>query len=134
MTGSRVELSARGSRSSYQESMGTRSGGGELVQGTLDMLILSRLARGAEHGFGIAEDVRRKSDEVLRIEEGSLYPALQRLETQGLITSTWGMSEKNRRARYYELTPRGRKQAGIEVNNWRRLVQAIDRVIDPEVA
>ena len=114
--------------------MGTKSGGGALVQGTLDMLILSRLARGAEHGFGIAEDVRRKSDEVLRIEEGSLYPALQRLETQGLITSSWGMSEKNRRARYYELTPRGRKQAGIEVDNWRRLVQAIDRVIDPEVA
>jgi PadR family transcriptional regulator PadR len=114
--------------------MGTKSGGGELVQGTLDMLILSRLARGEAHGFGIAEDVRRKSDEVLRIEEGSLYPALQRLETQGLITSTWGMSDKNRRARYYSLTPRGRKQAGVEVNNWRRLVQAIDRVIDPEVA
>ena len=113
--------------------MGTKSGG-ELVQGTLDMLILSRLARGAAHGFGIAEDVRRASDEVLRIEEGSLYPALQRLETQGLITSTWGMSEKNRRARYYTLTPRGRKQVGVEVNSWRRLVQAIDRVIDPEVA
>ena len=113
--------------------MGTKSGG-ELVQGTLDMLILSRLARGAEHGFGIAEDVRRASNAVLRIEEGSLYPALQRLETQGLITSTWGMSEKNRRARYYSLTPRGRKQVGIEVHNWRRLVQAIDRVIDPEVA
>ena len=113
--------------------MGTKSSG-ELVQGTLDMLILSRLTRGAEHGFGIAEDVRRASDAVLRIEEGSLYPALQRLETQGLITSTWGMSEKNRRARYYSLTPRGRKQVGIEVHNWRRLVQAIDRVIDPEVA
>jgi len=113
--------------------MGTKSSG-ELVQGTLDMLILSRLARGAAHGFGIAEDVRRASDEVLRIEEGSLYPALQRLETQGLITSTWGMSEKNRRARYYTLTPRGRKQVGVEVNSWRRLVQAIDRVIDPEVA
>jgi len=113
--------------------MGTKSGG-ELVQGTLDMLILSRLARGAEHGFGIAESVRRASDEVLRIEEGSLYPALQRLETQGLITSEWGMSDKNRRARYYSLTPRGRKQVGVEVNNWRRLVQAIDRVIDPGVA
>jgi PadR family transcriptional regulator PadR len=114
--------------------MGTKPGGGELVQGTLDMLILSRLARGTAHGFGIAEDVRRASDEVLRIEEGSLYPALQRLETQGLITSTWGMSERNRRARYYTLTPRGRKQVGVEVNNWRRLVRAIDCVIDPEVA
>jgi PadR family transcriptional regulator PadR len=114
--------------------MGTKKPGGELVQGTLDMLILTRLARGAEHGFGIAEDVRLRSDEVLRIEEGSLYPALQRLETQGLITSEWGMSENNRRARYYELTPRGRKQVGVEVANWRRLVCAIDRVIDPEVA
>jgi transcriptional regulator len=105
-----------------------------LVQGTLDMLILTRLARGSTHGFGIAEDVRRRSDEVLRVEEGSLYPALQRLETQGLITSEWGMSENNRRARYYELTPRGRKRAGVEVANWRRLVHAIDQVIDPEVA
>ena len=105
-----------------------------LIQGTLDMLILTRLARGSEHGFGIAEDVRRRSDEILRIEEGSLYPALQRLEMQGLITSQWGMSENNRRARYYELTPRGRKQVGLEVSNWRRLVSAIDRVIDPEVA
>ena len=119
---------------SYQESMGNRKPAGELVQGTLDMLILTRLARGPEHGFGIAEDVRMRSDEVLRIEEGSLYPALQRLETQGLITSEWGMSENNRRARYYELTPRGRKQVGIEVTNWRRLVRAIDQVIDPEVA
>lgn len=98
------------------------------------MLILARLARGAEHGFGIAEDVKQASDEVLRIEEGSLYPALQRLETQGLITSSWGTSENNRRARYYELTPRGRKQLGVEVSTWRRLVSAIDQVIGPEVA
>ena len=114
--------------------MGSRKQGGELVQGTLDMLILTRLARGPEHGFGIAEDVRKRSDEILRIEEGSLYPALQRLEMQGLITSEWDISDNNRRARYYELTPRGRKQVGVEVANWRRLVWAIDRVIDPEVA
>jgi PadR family transcriptional regulator, regulatory protein PadR len=107
---------------------------GELVQGTLDMLILSHLSRGPEHGFGIAEWVRRASDDVLRIEEGSLYPALQRLEAQGLITSEWGTSPNNRRARYYELTPRGRKQAGLEITNWRRLVRAIDRVIDPAVS
>jgi PadR family transcriptional regulator PadR len=113
--------------------MGTRKPEGALVQGTLDMLILARLARGPEHGFGIAEDVRRRSDEVLRIEEGSLYPALQRLEMQGLIASEWGVSENNRRARFYELTPRGRRQMGIEVTNWRRLVSAIDRVIEPEV-
>jgi PadR family transcriptional regulator len=106
-----------------------RSPQGTLVQGTLDMLILARLRRGAEHGFGIAEDVKRVSEEVLRIEEGSLYPALQRLESQGLITSYWGTSDNNRRARFYELTPRGRKQLGEEVVTWRRLVSAIDRVI-----
>ena len=99
--------------------MGTKSGGGELVQGTLDMLILSRLARGEAHGFGIAEDVRRASDEVLRIEEGSLYPALQRLETQGLITSTWGM----RRA----LVPaprRTRRQASSKANSASSMTRA----------
>lgn len=114
--------------------MGARQPQGTLVQGTLDMLILARLAKGPEHGFGIAEDVKTASDEVLRIEEGSLYPALQRLETQGLITSAWGTSENNRRARYYELTPRGRKQLVVEVSTWRRLVGAIDQVIGPEVA
>lgn len=104
---------------------------GELVQGTLDMLILSRLARGPEHGFGIAESVRQMSDEVLRVEEGSLYPALQRLEAQGLIASDWGTSVNNRRARFYSLTPRGRRQIAVEVANWRRLVLAIERVIEP---
>lgn len=112
----------------------TRKPEGELVQGTLDMLILTHLARGPEHGFGIAERVRRASDQVLRIEEGSLYPALQRLEAQGLISSKWGISPNNRRARYYELTPRGRRQIAVEVSNWRRLVQAIDRVIDPAIS
>ena len=109
--------------------MGKKKPEGELVQGTLDMLILSRLALGPAHGFGIAEAVRRISDEVLRIEEGSLYPALQRLEMQGLIASEWGVSDNNRRARFYELTPRGRRQAGVETENWRRLVHAIERVI-----
>jgi PadR family transcriptional regulator PadR len=114
--------------------MGTRPQTGTLVQGTLDMLILARLARGAAHGFGIAEAVKRASDEVLRIEEGSLYPALQRLETQGLISSSWGISDNNRRARFYELTPRGRRQLGAHVEQWRRVAWAIDRVIDPGVA
>jgi PadR family transcriptional regulator len=114
--------------------MGRRPDTGTLVQGTLDMLILARLARGPEHGFGIAEHVKRASEAVLRIEEGSLYPALQRLETQGLIRSSWGLSDHNRRARYYELTPRGRRQLGAEISAWRRLVGAIDRVLDPEVA
>lgn len=104
---------------------------GALVQGTLDMLILSRLAQGPMHGFGIAEHVHEISGDVLRVEEGSLYPALHRLETQGLITSEWGSSENNRRARFYRLTPKGRKQVSVEISNWRRLVAAIDRVIDP---
>jgi transcriptional regulator len=99
--------------------------------GTLDMLILSRLARGSMHGFGIAEYLHAASADLLRIEEGSLYPALHRLEDQGLITSSWGVSEKNRRARFYELTPRGRKRITTEVSNWRRMVDVINRVIDP---
>jgi transcriptional regulator len=104
---------------------------GELGMGTLDMLILSHLVRGPMHGFGIAEYLHAVSGDVLRIEEGSLYPALHRLEDQGLITSTWGASEKNRRARFYELTPRGRKRVSVEISNWRRLVDVINRVIDP---
>jgi transcriptional regulator len=104
---------------------------GELVQGTLDMLILSRLARGPMHGFGIAEHIQQVSNDVLRVEEGSLYPALHRLEAQGMITSEWGASANNRQAKFYKLTPRGRKQAGVEVTEWQRLVAAIARVIEP---
>jgi PadR family transcriptional regulator len=98
---------------------------------TLDLLILSRLARGAMHGFGIADYLHQISDEVLRIEEGSLYPALHRLEAEGLIESEWGISDNNRRARFYSLTPKGRKQITVDVANWRRLVTVINRVIDP---
>lgn len=98
--------------------------------GTLDLLILSRLARGSMHGFGIAEYLHGVSD-AFRVEEGSLYPALHRLESQGLLESEWGVSENNRRARFYKLTPRGRKQIAVEVSNWRRMVQAVNRVIDP---
>ena len=101
--------------------------------GTLDLLILSRLARGAMHGFGIAEHLRRVSD-ALHVEEGSLYPALYRLESQGLIQSTWGLSENNRRARFYKLTPRGRKQVTVKISDWRRMVEAINSVIDPLVS
>jgi transcriptional regulator len=101
------------------------------AMGTLDLLILSRLARGPMHGFGIAEYLHEVTDDLLKIEEGSLYPALHRLEAQGLIASEWGVSDNNRRARFYELTPRGRKRVSVEVSNWRRLVTAIARVIDP---
>ena len=101
--------------------------------GTLDLLILSRLSRGAMHGFGIAEYLHGVSD-ALHVEEGSLYPALHRLESQGLIESDWGVSENNRRARFYKLTPRGRKQVTVKVSDWRRMVEAVNRVIDPSVS
>lgn len=84
------------------------------------------------HGFGIAEYLHEVSD-VLRVEEGSLYPALHRLESQGLVESQWGVSENKRRARFYQLTPRGRKQVHVEVSNWRRMVAAVNQVIDPLV-
>ena len=101
--------------------------------GTLDLLILSRLARGPMHGFGVAEYLHGVSD-ALHVEEGSLYPALHRLESQGLIESTWGVSENKRRARFYKLTPRGRKQVTVKISNWRRMVEAVNRVIDPVVS
>jgi len=99
--------------------------------GTLDLLILSRLARRPEHGFGIAEYLREISDEALWVEEGSLYPALHRLESQGLVASKWGQTDKNRKARFYTLTARGRRRAVVEASNWRRLVAVVNRVIDP---
>jgi PadR family transcriptional regulator PadR len=101
--------------------------------GTLDLLILSRLTRGAMHGFGIAEYLHEVTDDLLKIEEGSLYPALHRLEAQGLIASEWGISDNNRRARFYSLTPRGRRRITVEATQWRRLTDAIARVIDPLV-
>jgi transcriptional regulator len=101
---------------------------------TLDLLILSRLVHRSEHGFGIAEYLRQTSDDALSVEEGSLYPALHRLEAQGLITSRWGVTEKNRKARFYSLTVRGRRRAATEVSNWRRLVAVVNRVIDPGVS
>ena len=102
---------------------------GELVQGTLDMLILRTLKRGPLHGYGIAQFIRQVSDEVLRVEEGSLYPALHRLELDGLIDSEWGQSANNRRVKSYKLTALGRKQLVHEANNWRRLAGAIARVM-----
>ena len=100
---------------------------GELVQGTLDMLVLKTLTRGAMHRYGIAQFIQQLSDEVLRVEEGSLYPALHRLELDGMIDSEWGLSDNNRRAEYYRLTALGRKQLAKEANNWSRLADAIAR-------
>ena len=110
--------------------MGKRKPPGELVQGTLDMLVLKTLTRGPQHGYGIAQSIQQISDEVLRVEEGSLYPALHRLELDGLIDSAWDRSANNRRAKYYRLTARGRKQLTKESGNWTRLVHAIARVME----
>ena len=104
-------------------------GEGELVQGTLDMLILKTLSRGPRHGYGIAQFIQQVSDEVLRVEEGSLYPALHRLELDGMIDAEWGASENNRRAKFYRLTVLGRKQLDKESGNWNRLAGAIARVM-----
>jgi transcriptional regulator len=106
------------------------SDGGELVQGTLDMMILKTLARGSMHGYGIAQSIQRTSDEVLRVEEGSLYPALHRLELDGILAAEWGVSENNRRAKFYRLTPEGRKRLVSETSKWKRLAEAISRVME----
>jgi PadR family transcriptional regulator, regulatory protein PadR len=103
----------------------------DLLPGTLDMLILKTLTRSVMHGYGIAEHIRQLSDEVLHVEEGSLYPALQRLQLQGLIKSEWGHSINNRRARYYRLTPAGRRQLGQTESSFTRLIEAIARVMRP---
>jgi transcriptional regulator len=101
----------------------------ELLPGTLDMLILQTLTRGAMHGYGIAQHIQETTDDVLQVEEGSLYPALQRLLIKGWVKGEWGTSENNRRARYYTLTSSGRKQLGIEAENFNRMIEAIARVM-----
>jgi PadR family transcriptional regulator PadR len=101
----------------------------ELLPGTLDMLILQTLTRGAMHGYGIAQHIQESTDDVLQVEEGSLYPALQRLLIKGWLKAAWGTSENNRRARYYTLTSAGRKQLGIEAENFNRMIEAIARVM-----
>ena len=110
--------------------MPKQRGTGELVQGTLEMLILRTLARGALHGYAIAVAIESRSEDVLRVEEGSLYPALHRMELAGLLTSEWRTSETNRRAKYYKLTAAGRKQLTAQSTNWNRLVLAIARVME----
>ncbi|HEX5432118.1 MAG TPA: PadR family transcriptional regulator [Bryobacteraceae bacterium] len=102
---------------------------GDLLQGTLDMLILKTLARGAKHGYAIAEWIGQISEDALRVEEGALYPALHRMELKGLLASDWGLSENNRRAKYYRLTPAGRKTLAAEVERWNRMSTAIARVM-----
>jgi transcriptional regulator len=102
---------------------------GDLLQGTLDLLILTTVARGRMHGYAIAEAIEERSDEVLSVEEGALYPALHRLELRGWLSSEWGVSENNRRAKYYAITPAGKKQLAAEGEQWSRLAQAVLRVL-----
>jgi PadR family transcriptional regulator, regulatory protein PadR len=104
---------------------------GDLLQGTLDLLILRTLTVGPAHGHTIAHAIERRSDDVLQVEHGSLYPALHRLEDRGWIASFWGTSENNRRARYYRLTPKGRAQLAEQTSRWDEIVRAINRVLRP---
>ena len=101
--------------------MATLAKRASVLQGTLDLLVLSTLHRGALHGFGIAQRIQQDSDELLRVEEGSLYPALRRLEQSGLLAGEWRESDNGRRARYYELTARGRRQLALERDSWQRV-------------
>jgi PadR family transcriptional regulator len=102
---------------------------GDLLPGTLDLLILQTLKRAPLHGYGIAQSIKRVSDEVLTVEEGSLYPALQRLLLQGWVKAEWKMTETNRRARFYTLTAAGRKQLGLEISKFEQMMAAIGRVL-----
>jgi PadR family transcriptional regulator, regulatory protein PadR len=101
----------------------------DLLQGTLDMLVLKALSRGPMHGYDVVRWIHETTEDALRVEEGSLYPALHRLEERGWIDAEWGLSDNNRRAKYYELTRAGRKQLAVETSNWRRITEAIARVM-----
>jgi len=102
----------------------------DLPQGTLDLLILRTLSLGAQHGWAISERVQQVSSDVLRIQQGSLYPALHRLERRGWIKAKWGLSENNRRAKYYELTRIGQKQLEAETESWRKLTAAVAQILE----
>jgi transcriptional regulator len=108
----------------------------EVLRGTLDLLILKAVSWGPAHGYAVARWIEQAADDVLRIEEGSLYPALHRLETRGWIAAEWGTSENNRRAKFYTLTSKGRAQLRVEASNWTRFAQAVFAVLEapPEPA
>jgi PadR family transcriptional regulator PadR len=103
----------------------------EMLQGTLDMLVLQTLLLGPAHGHTIAHAIERGSEDVLQVEHGSLYPALHRIESRGWIASFWGTSDNNRKAKYYRLTPAGRKQLQAHSKRWEKVVQAIGRIMKP---
>lgn len=100
-----------------------------IMQGTLELLILKTLARESMHGYGIVQRIHETVEDLLRVEDGSLYPALYRMEERGWITSEWGVSENNRRAKFYQLTKAGRKQLAAECANWERISQAITKIL-----
>ncbi len=104
-------------------------GNANLLQGTLDLLVLHALQRGPLHGYAIAQAIHLLSDEVLKVEEGSLYPALYRLELDGAISAKWGLSENNRKAKYYEITRTGRRALAAQEKTWTRLSTAVQRVL-----
>ena len=102
----------------------------DLLQGTLDLLILKTLALGPEHGWGVSQRIQQMSKDVLQVNQGSLYPALHRLEHRGWITSEWGISENNRKAKFYRLTRVGRAQLGQESDSWRRFAGAVELILE----
>jgi transcriptional regulator len=106
----------------------------ELLQGTLDMLVLRTLQWGPQHGHGIGQAIRTQSDDLLKVETGSLYPALHRLVKRGWLKAEWGVSQSNQRAKFYRLTPEGKKQLAREESRWTQLVNAISRVMNPAPA
>ena len=101
----------------------------ELPQGTLDMLVLKALSLGPMHGYGVGQRIQQLAEDMLTVEEGTLYPALYRIEQRGWIESEWGVSENNRRARFYKLTRQGRKQLAVEESQWERLTTAVAKVL-----
>ena len=104
----------------------------DLLQGTLDLLILKTLALGAQHGWGISQRIQQISENVLRVNQGSLYPALQRLETADWIDSEWGASENNRQAKFYKLTKKGERQLHDETEQWERMTLAVQKILETE--
>ena len=102
----------------------------DLPQGTLDLLILRTLALGPQHGWAISERVQQVSSDVLQIQQGSLYPALHRLERRGWIKAKWGTSDNNRRAKYYHISPAGKKQLEVETDSWRKLTAAVAQILE----
>jgi PadR family transcriptional regulator, regulatory protein PadR len=123
-----LDISPARAVGSHQTSMG-KAGSGELVQGTLPLLILRTLAPGPNHGFAIARRIQQVSNDILRVEEGSLYPALHRLEVQGWVAAEWRLTENNRNAKYYRLTREGRKQLEREATRWNAIADAIAAVL-----